>query len=165
MKLLSIIIINANIVINRFQMKYCKIKISFIYSRTYTIGKCVDFMDTDIVTRQHAIQGMHVTLMPVILDMPVILITIVGNNCQPFLFPNSPWFFSPSCGAACCRPWDPHCHHWLHPCSPKAEKRFAQNMSSYLKSLAESYEHQADMIQRPRSKSMSDLEHITKSKK
>ena len=103
--------------------------------------------------------------MPVILDMPVILITIVGNNCYPFLFPNSPWFFSPSCGAACCRPWDPHCHHWLHPCSPKAEKRFAQNMSSYLKSLAESYEHQADMIQRPRSKSMSDLEHITKSKK
>ena len=51
MKLLSILIINANIVINRFQMKYCKIKISFIYSRTYTIGKCVDFMDTDIVTR------------------------------------------------------------------------------------------------------------------
>ena len=70
------------------------------------------------------------------------------------LFTHSPWFFSPSCGAACCRnEWDPHCHHWLHPCAPKAEKRFAQNMSSYLKSLADSYQHQADMIKPPRPKS------------
>ena len=108
---------------------------------------------------------MHVTLMPVIQDMPVTLTITVGNNNKPFLFHHSPWFFSPSCGAACCRPWDPHCHHWLHPCTPKAEKRFAQNMSSYLKSLADSYEHQANMIQRPRSKSMSDLEHLVKGKK
>ena len=110
-----------------------------------------------IVTHQHAIQGMHVTHMPVTQDIHVTLMHItVGSNRQPFLFNHSPWFFSPSCGAACCRAWDPHCHHWLHPCSPKAEKRFAQNMSSYLKSLAESYEHQANLIKPPRSASIQE---------
>merc|ERR1711997_200222 len=100
------------------------------------------------------IRVLSLCLLPKICLSPLCILLLV--ECNPFLslFTHSPWFFSPSCGAACCRnEWDPHCHHWLHPCAPKAEKRFAQNMSSYLKSLADSYQHQADMIKPPRPKS------------